>query len=118
MKRRNFLEKTAVASALFGLGIPKINATNFVESSSNIGDTFKLNYAPHLGMFEKHAGKDPVDQLNFMADMGFRAFEDNGMKGRSVAIQEAMAHTMEDRKMTMGVFVAHKIYWKEANLAG
>ena len=24
-----------------------------------------------LGMFRHHAGKDPIDQLNFMADQGF-----------------------------------------------
>lgn len=81
------------------------------------GSTFNLNYAPHLGMFKEHAGPDPVDQLNFMADEGFRAFEDNGMKGRSIAVQEAMAKAMADRGMQMGVFVAHTIFWKEPNLA-
>ncbi len=78
---------------------------------------FNLKYAPHLGMFKHHAGDDPVDQLNFMADMGFRAFEDNGMKGRDVAVQEAMAKTMSDRGLDMGVFVAHEISWREPNLA-
>jgi len=29
-------------------------------------------------MFRHHAGNDPIDQLNFMADQGFTAFEDNG----------------------------------------
>lgn len=81
------------------------------------GSTFNLNYAPHLGMFKEHAGPDPVDQLNFMADEGFRAFEDNGMKGRSIAVQEAMAKAMADRGIQMGVFVAHTIFWKEPNLA-
>jgi hydroxypyruvate isomerase len=77
---------------------------------------FQLKYAPHLGMFQAHAGEDPVDQLNFMADQGFEAFEDNGMKGRSLETQERMAKTLADRNMTMGVFVAHKIYWREPNL--
>jgi len=83
----------------------------------NEGSTFNLNYAPHLGMFKEHAGPDPVDQLNFMADEGFRAFEDNGMKGRPVAVQEAMARTMAQRDIQMGVFVAHTIFWQEPNLA-
>ena len=78
---------------------------------------YHLNYAPHLGMFKNLAGDDPIDQLNFMADQGFTAFEDNGMKGRDIRIQEKMAEIMEDRQLMMGVFVAHKIYWKEANLA-
>ena len=79
--------------------------------------TFNLNYAPHLGMFRQHAGTDPVDQLNFMADEGFRAFEDNGMKGRPIEVQEAMARTMANRNIKMGVFVAHTIFWQEPNLA-
>lgn len=79
--------------------------------------TFKLNYGPHLGMFKNLAGDDPIDQLNFMADQGFTAFEDNGMKDRSVDLQQKMAATMEQRDLQMGVFVAHKIYWQEPNLA-
>lgn len=78
---------------------------------------FNLKYAPHLGMFENSAGKDPVAQLEFMADQGFKAFEDNEMKTREVALQEKMAQTMSRLGMEMGVFVAHKIYWEEPNLA-
>ena len=68
-------------------------------------------------MFKNHAGDDPVDQLNFMADEGFTAFEDNSMKSRSIETQEAMARTMASRGIEMGVFVAAKIYWQEPNLA-
>jgi len=89
---------------------------SYEDLNSSNSEKFKLNYAPHLGMFKNHAGKDPVDQLNFMADQGFLAFEDNGMKDRPVAVQEKMAQTMANRNMTMGVFVAHKIYWKEPTL--
>ena len=78
---------------------------------------FKLKFAPHIGMFEEHAGKDPLDQLNFIADQGFRAFEDNEMRNRPVDLQIEMSKLMQDRNLEMGVFVAHKIYWKEANLA-
>ena len=78
---------------------------------------FRLKYAPHLGMFKNLAGDDPVDQLNFMADMGFRAFEDNGMKGRETVTQEKMAATMQARDIQMGVFVAHEIAWDKPNLA-
>lgn len=77
---------------------------------------FQLNYAPHLGMFSSVAGSDPIDQLNFMADEGFTAFEDNGMKDRDVQLQERMARTMASRGIRMGVFVAHKIYWNDPNL--
>lgn len=110
MKRRNFVKKIGVgftASSLF---------TNSGISKSFSENTFKLNYAPHLGMFKNTVGEDPIDQINFMADVGFRAFEDNNMKQRSVSIQEKISSTLTNRDMRMGVFVAHKIYWNEPNL--
>ena len=69
-------------------------------------------------MFKGLAGDDPVAQLHFMADQGFSAFEDNGMKSRTIKTQNAMSKAMQDRSMEMGVFVAHKIHWTEPNLAG
>ncbi|MFT5141737.1 MAG: hydroxypyruvate isomerase [Rhodothermales bacterium] len=123
MNRRRFLTSgtTAIAAgAVAGLASP-------LSSSGHPAATglwpqqpalpFNLKYAPHLGMFRNSAGEDPLAQLNFMADEGFTAFEDNGMKGRDVTTQEAMARVMAARGMTMGVFVAHKIYWQEPNLA-
>jgi hydroxypyruvate isomerase len=78
---------------------------------------FKLKYAPHFGMFENHAGKDPVDQLKFAADEGFSAWEDNGMKGRSVEEQSRIAKAMTDLGITMGVFVANDIDWTNPTLS-
>ena len=67
--------------------------------------TFKLNYAPHDGMFKNNAGADFVDQIKFMHDQGFRAIEDNGMLKRSLADQERIGSTLAQLGMTMGVFV-------------
>lgn len=78
---------------------------------------FKLKYAPHFGSFRDHAGSDLVSQIDFMAAEGFRALEDNGMKGRSVADQERIAKAMQRHGMEMGVFVAHTIDWREPSLA-
>ncbi|MFD1616316.1 hydroxypyruvate isomerase family protein [Gelatiniphilus marinus] len=118
MKRRSFIKKSTATASLLGISVTGINAMNILDSKTKKSmNSFKLNYAPHLGMFKNHAGNNPIDQLNFMADQGFTAFEDNGMKNRTVEIQEKMAKTMRDRNMAMGVFVAHKIYWKEPNLA-
>ncbi len=117
MKRRSFIKKGAAAASVMGLGISGMNAMEQSDlKTQRNANSFQLNYAPHLGMFKNLAGEDPIDQLNFMADQGFKAFEDNGMKNKSVALQEKMAQTMANRNMTMGVFVAHKIYWKEASL--
>lgn len=117
MKRRLFVKNSAAAASLLGLGFTGINAINSQDKIKNkMVNSFKLNYAPHLGMFKNHAGDDPINQLNFMADQGFRAFEDNDMKNRSIQTQEVITKTMLDRDMKMGVFVAHKIYWNEPNL--
>jgi hydroxypyruvate isomerase len=118
MQRRSFIKKSVAVASIAGMGISGVNAMRqFHPQKIQNTKKFNLNFAPHLGMFKQHAGKDPIDQLNFMADQGFTAFEDNEIKGRSVSMQERMAQTMVKREITMGVFVAHKIYWKEANLA-
>ncbi|QED38777.1 TIM barrel protein [Antarcticibacterium arcticum] len=119
MDRRSFVKKNIAASALLGLGVNGIYASELGNLKHKLPTkNFKLNYAPHLGMFEAHAGSDPVNQLNFMADNGFSAFEDNEMRSRSASVQEKMAVTMSNRNMTMGVFVAHDIYWTKPNLTG
>tara|TARA_B100001741_G_C16468825_1_gene558911 strand:+ start:231 stop:1091 length:861 start_codon:yes stop_codon:yes gene_type:complete len=78
---------------------------------------YNLNYAPHLGMFKAHAGDNPIDQLHFMAEQGFKSFEDNDMRKRSIKLQEKMSQTMQQLNIKMGVFVAHNIAWKKPNLA-
>lgn len=113
MNRRSFLHKSAIASA--AVGLPLTQAMAHAESTDD--SRYQLKFAPHLGMFKHHAGEGEVEQLNFLADRGFHGFEDNGMKNRDITTQEAMARTMADRGITMGVFVAHKIYWNEPNLA-
>ena len=112
MKRRRFLRNTALSAGLISTAGSYSMENTFLQSPG-----FKLKYAPHLGMFRHHAGKDPIAQLEFMADQGFTAFEDNEMRGREESLQIKMARTMESRGLEMGVFVAHKIYWKEPNLA-
>jgi hydroxypyruvate isomerase len=66
---------------------------------------FSLTYAPHFGMFEQHAGKDYVDQLKFMHEMGFRALEDNEMMEKPIEVQEKIGAALGRLGMEMGVFV-------------
>ncbi len=102
MNRRHFLVKGACAAA----SVPFL-------TSSALGSIlaaapkhrFKLKYAPHFGMFQGSAGKDPIDQLKFMADVGFTALEDNGMMKRPPEEQQRIGDTLAKLGMTMGVFV-------------
>ena len=114
MKRRSFLKKSIVLS-----GFPFITSNLIARniSDKNIADKpFNLNYAPHFGMFKNNAGEDLIDQVQYMYDRGFRSLEDNGMKNRSVSTQNKISSKMGSLNMAMGVFVAHKIYWREPNL--
>ena len=110
MFRRNFLKSSALGSGIAFFPYEKI----IYDYPKN---KFNLNYAPHFGMFKHSAGEDLIDQLNFMADEGFTAFEDNNLKKRSISDQNKIASTLTKRNLRMGVFVAHSIYWKEPNLA-
>lgn len=105
MKRRDFIQKTALTTGAVGLG----GALTY-SAPLNLGTkhNFNLKYAPHLGMFKNLAGEDPIAQLNYMADQGFTAFEDNEMMGREIALQTKIGETLEKHNMTMGVFVIEK----------
>ena len=105
MKRRDFIRTTAAVGAAT-LAASKVAAQEEALISTS-QQKFKLHYAPHFGMFRNLAGDDPVDQLKFAAEQGFTAWEDNGMKGRSVEEQDRIAKAMEQFGIKMGVFIAH-----------
>jgi hydroxypyruvate isomerase len=102
MDRREFLRTTAAAVPAIAAGTVTGAQGGAAPSAKR---TFKLKYAPHFGMFEATAGKDLFDQLRFMADQGFRAFEDNGLMGRPADVQQKIGDTLAKLGMTMGVFV-------------
>lgn len=102
MDRRDFLVKSAYAAA--ALPVLSSRALGAVASAAQ-KHKFKLKYAPHFGMFQHSAGKDPIDQLKFMADAGFTALEDNGMMKRPPEEQQRIGDTLAKLGMTMGVFV-------------
>jgi len=111
VNRRKFIRNSSLAGLAIGNKLP-INEYLVKKEKS----PFSLKFAPHLGMFKHHASEDPLDQLDFMAEQGFTAFEDNEMRNRPVALQQKMADRMTKHDMEMGVLVAHKIFWKEPNL--
>lgn len=115
LSRRHFLTAGAcalvAAAAVAGRTANAQDATSATAAQGSEknprGGAFKLLYAPHLGQFELLAGKDPIDQLKFMADQGFRAFEDNQLPKRPVDLQSKIGETLASLNMEMGVFVAH-----------
>ncbi len=115
MHRREFLWKGTVLTTALGLPVaaearkgdaqvaPAAATAPAVAGSNR--RTFKLKYAPHFGMFEHSAGKDLIDQLKFIADQGFTAFEDNGMMNRTPEVQTQLGEAMAKLGLQMGVFV-------------
>ena len=106
MRRRDFVKSGMVLGSLAAsasVAFAQNAATPPIEKHA-----FKLKYAPHDGMFRHHAGADFIDQINFMADAGFTAIEDNGMMSRAVALQNKVGETLQKRNMQMGVFVVDK----------
>ncbi len=120
LSRRNFLAGGAVAAAAAALAVTKSASAQESTATATAapgaatsnaanprGGAFKLLYAPHFGLFNHHAGKDPIDQLKFMADEGFRALEDNGLPKKPVELQTKIGEELARLNMQMGVFVAH-----------
>jgi hydroxypyruvate isomerase len=106
--RRNFISKSLLAGGGLLMATDSVFANNLNSTSDK---PFKSLFAPHFGMFENSAGKDYVDQIKFMHERGFRALEDNGMMGKTIADQERISKEMSRLGMKMGVFVVGFDNW-------
>lgn len=100
MNRRDFVKGSLAAGAISAVATDAFS--NGMKANKH---KFNLKYAPHFGMFQNSAGKDIFSELQFMADQGFTALEDNGLLGRTVEVQEKLGKELQRLGMTMGVFV-------------
>ena len=113
MNRRAFIHNgigTASALALAGPG----KVLSSPRGAAPAGKPFKLKYAPAIGAFKAHAGDDPLAQIAFAADEGFGAMFDNGIMGRPLPQQEAIAREIAKRGMVMGPFVLYADFGKKS----
>lgn len=106
MKRRDFF-KSGFAASVAALATSNTVLAQAGSPPQSAKHKFKNKYAPHFGMFKHHAGEDLIDQIKFMADQGFTAFEDNEMRKRPKDVQGKIAAELTRQGMTMGVFVAN-----------
>jgi len=107
--RRRFLRRTAGAGTAL-LASPLLMAGTSDRVYTRLYDApapFNLKYAPSVGMFPEHAGRDPIEQIKFCHDQGFRAVFDNGLMGRPVADQERIAGELRRLGMDLGPFVLY-----------
>ena len=106
MKRRNFLAST-LAGTIGISGIPAIIHAAENKSQFSNAARFKLKYAPHLSMFSEHAGMDPIDNIRFIADQGFRAVFDNGLMSRTPEMQEKIGNELARLGLDLGPFIVY-----------
>jgi hydroxypyruvate isomerase len=106
MERRNFLRNVAAGSLVL-TGLTGTISAGCSESKISNSEKFKLKYAPGLETFKEHAGSDPIDNIRFIADQGFRAIFDNGLMGKDPALQEKIANELVRRGMDLGPFVLY-----------
>jgi hydroxypyruvate isomerase len=107
--RRNFI-KNATATGAALLAAPAVfGSASFSpkQKAKEAVEPFKLKYAPHFDMFREHAGKDPIDNIKFCYDMGFRAMFDNGLMSRPEADQVKIANELLKNGMELGPFVLY-----------
>jgi hydroxypyruvate isomerase len=103
--RRSFMAQSA-GLAVASTGILASTAAQAAKARRpSAPHRFQCRFAPHFGMFKESAGEDLLSQLDFMADQGFTAFEDNGLMARPVEVQTRIGERLAKRGMTMGVFV-------------
>jgi hydroxypyruvate isomerase len=104
VSRRTLLAAGAVAPLAASAGLAQGSGSNAAR--------FSLAYAPHEGSFASRRGL--LEQIAYAADQGFTAWEDNEALSRPVAEQERMAKALQQRGMTMGVFVASMPKWVQS----
>ena len=101
MKRRQFTQMTG--ASLFAL----TGSSALAQKAAAKGAPFAAKFAPHPGLLFGGKGKklSYVDQLKLAHDLGFRAWEDNGLKGQKNETIEKIAEFIRDKKMDLGVCV-------------
>ena len=104
VSRRSFVAGAAAAVAA--------SAMPSVAQAATSTKKFKLKYAPNLGQFQGHAGKDPIDNLKFMAEEGFSAMFDNGLMRKPAELQEKIGREADRLGLTIGPFVMYAEFSK------
>jgi len=80
-------------------------------------EPFNMKFSPDFGLFADVAGSDPLDQLRWAYDQGFRAWESTGLKRRNAQEQEVISQLIHKLGMEFGQFVG-TVTFSEVTFAG
>ena len=100
MKRRTFVQNGILAAGAFSFSSPAMGAKT--RSAANV---FKTKFSPEFGIFGDVSGSNPLDQIKWGHDQGFRAWENTMLKDRPVEEQEKISKTVQGLGMEFGQFV-------------
>lgn len=106
MKRGTFLKNSLLAGTAL-LANPVINRAAEVRKG---GKPFTMKFSPEFGIFADLAGSDPIDQIKWGYDQGFRAWEHTNLKSKAVEVQEQISKTIQQLGMEFGQFVGTKTF--------
>ncbi len=113
MNRKEFLKTTL----LTGASLPFVTGSPNLPKKVVKQEVFKMKFAPEFGIFAEIAGKDPVDQIKWGYDNGFRAWENTRLLRRPVAEQEKISNALQKLGMEFGQFVGTDSF-KDVTFAG
>jgi hydroxypyruvate isomerase len=100
--RRGFMASAAATAVA-------VSTATSTTRAARTSKKFKLKYAPTLGMFRQHAGSDPVDNIKFISDQGFRAIFDNGLMKKPRDVVSKIIKELDRQNMDLGPFVLQGI---------
>lgn len=112
MNRRQFTKNTLFAGAAVvgGLSAPMAKA-------APLATPFKTKFSPEFNIFKELAPANPIDQIKWGHDQGFRAWENTMLKSRPVAEQEQISQQVQRLGMEFGQFVG-TLTFKDVTFAG
>lgn len=108
LPRRHFLKQSLLGAAALAAG----SAFRLPAAAP-----FKTKFSPDFNVFPALAGTDPVDQLKWGHDQGFRAWESTMLKDRPATEQERISRTVQQLDMEFGQFVG-TLTFRDVTFAG
>jgi hydroxypyruvate isomerase len=113
MIRRDFIKQGLTGAAL----LTTQSAFPFTKLATDVNEPFNMKFSPDFGLFADVAGSDPLDQIRWAYDQGFRAWESTSLKRRSAQEQEAISQLIHKLGMEFGQFVG-TVTFSEVTFAG
>lgn len=120
MLRRSFIKNSIFSGAAIAAGSSALaagNASSQITNRAAAEKPFTLKFSPEFGIFKELGGKDPVDQIKWGYDQGFRAWENTFLKSRSTQEQERISKAVQQLGMQFGQFVG-TMSFSEVTFAG